>query len=219
MHFVREKEWQAAQTVLVWVDGSQSMEFSSDRNTPTKAHRSRLLAMAVCVLLIRAGERVALAALGSPPGSSQLQLRRIAEHLTAAGLAEDYGAPAINVLPSHARALFISDFMGDTGPVQEQLARAADRNVKGALLQVLDPAEEAFPYDGRTVFESMGGTLTHETLKAGELRNRYLDRLSARKAQLEELAKALGWQYACHRTDSSAQSALLWVYAALERRR
>ncbi len=217
--FIREKEWQAAQSVLVWVDRSQSMNFSSDRSYPTKRDRSRLLALAVCVLLIRAGERVALAELGTPPRSSQLQLLSIAEHLSTESADADYGVPEINVLPPHARALFISDFMGDPGPVAEQLARAADRNVRGALLQVLDPAEEAFPYDGRTVFESMGGTLNHETLKARDLRDRYLDRLSARKARLEEVASAAGWQYSCHRTGSTAQSALLWIYSALERRR
>ncbi len=219
VHFVREKEWQAAQSVLIWVDRSKSMEFSSDLNRPTKSDRSRLLALAISVLLIRTGERVGLAELGAPPRSSQRQLLSIAEHLSTQGVDVDYGVPEINVLPPHARALFISDFMADSGPLNAQLARAADRNVRGALLQVLDPAEEAFPYDGRTVFESMGGTLSHETLKAGDLRGRYLERLSGRKAELEEAARTAGWQYACHWTGNTAQSALLWIYSALERRR
>ena len=219
VHFVREKEWQAAQSVLVWVDGSQSMEFSSDHRASTKAERSRLLALATCMLLIRAGERVALAAHGTPPGSSQLQVASIARHLATEREAADYGVPAVSLLPPHARALFISDFLGDFDLVEEQIARAVDRNVKGVLLQVLDPAEEVFPYQGRTVFESMGGTLTHETLKAGELRDRYLERLSVRKSQLEDCARAAGWQYSSHRTSSTAQSALLWIHQALERRR
>lgn len=94
---------------------------------------------------------------------------------------------------------------------------AADKGVKGAILQVLDPQEEAFPFDGRTIFESMGGGLRHETLKAGDLRNRYLDRLAARKAALADLARITGWQYHCHHTDASATSALLWLYGAMER--
>ena len=68
--FVREKEWQAAQAVLLWVDEAQSMEFASTDKLPSKADRARLLAMAISVLLIHAGERVALAALGTPPRSS-----------------------------------------------------------------------------------------------------------------------------------------------------
>ncbi len=71
-----------------------------------------------------------------------------------------------------ARALFLSDFLGDTAPVEAALAVAADKGVTGVLMQVLDPVEEAFPFEGRTIFESMGGTLTHETRKAGDLRDR-----------------------------------------------
>lgn len=218
-HFVREKEWQAAQTVLLWIDGAQSMEFTSTDNQPTKADRASLLAMAISVLLIRAGERVALASLGTPPRSSQLQLLRIAQALTAEREAQDYGAPVIRIMPPHSRAVFVSDFLGPLDAVEKQLTRAADRGVKGVLFQILDPAEEAFPYDGRTIFESVGGTLRHETLKAGDLRDRYLDRLAERKARLAELARVTNWQYTCHHTDDTAQAALLWVYNALERRR
>jgi uncharacterized protein (DUF58 family) len=103
--------------------------------------------------------------------------------------------------------------------VEEALARASDRGVKGALVQVLDPAEEEFPFDGRTIFESMGGTLRHETLRAGDLRARYLERLAERKARLDALARASGWHYLCHHTGQSAQAALLWLYRALERGR
>jgi uncharacterized protein (DUF58 family) len=218
-HFVREKEWQAAQAVLLWVDEAQSMDFASTDKLPTKADRARLLTMAVSILLIRAGERVALAALNTPPRSSQLQLLRISQALASDDRAQDYGAPVIRIMPPHSRALFISDFMGPLDALEAQLTRAADRGVKGALYQILDPAEEAFPYDGRTIFESVGGTLSHETLKAGDLRDRYLARLAERKARLEDLARITGWQYGVHHTDSSAQAGLLWIYNALERRR
>ncbi|PRX37117.1 Protein of unknown function DUF58 [Meinhardsimonia xiamenensis] len=218
-HFVREKEWQAAQAVHIWVDEAQSMDFASDPELGTKGDRARLLALAAAVLLVRAGERVALAALGTPPRTGELQLLRITEALTQPRDRPDYGAPEVRGMPPHARAVFISDFLGPLEPVAAQLTKAADRGVKGALVQILDPAEEAFPYDGRTIFESMGGELRHETLKAGELRGRYLERLAARKAELADLARATGWQFHCHHTSQSAQAALMWLYAALERRR
>ena len=113
----------------------------------------------------------------------------------------------------------LSDFLGDLAAVESALAQAADRGVTGALIQILDPAEEDFPFDGRTIFESMGGTLRHETLRAGELRARYLDRLAERKDRLAGLARAAGWHLHLHHTGQGAQSALLWAYRALERRR
>jgi len=217
-HFVREKEWQAAQSVLIWVDDAQSMRFTSDDNRPEKGDRAALLAMALSILLIKGGEKVALAGLGTPPRSSQLQLLRIAQNLSETQETSDFGAPVIRIMPPHSRALFVSDFLGDLDAVEAQLTRAADRGVKGVLYQILDPQEEAFPFEGRTIFESVGKTVSHETLKAGELRDRYLDRLAIRKGKLSDLARATGWHFACHHTGDSAQSALLYLYNALERR-
>jgi uncharacterized protein (DUF58 family) len=117
---------------------------------------------------------------------------------------------------SHGRGVFLSDFLGDLGAIEAALSQAADRGVKGVLIQVLDPAEEEFPFDGRTIFESMGGTMQHETLRANDLRSRYLARLAERKDRLATLARAVGWHFTTHHTGSPAQSALLWAFAALQ---
>ena len=215
-NFVREKEWQGAQSIVLWVDRAASMRFSSRRDGLTKADRANLLAMAIAVLLMRGGERVALASLGTPPRIGNLQLLRISEGLSDVDSA-DFGAPEVRNMLPHSRALFISDFIGPMEQLEQQMMKAADRGVKGAILQVLDPAEEAFPFDGRTIFESMGGSVRHETLKAGDLRGRYLERLAERKDRLNHLARLTGWRYECHHTDATAQSALLWLYGALER--
>jgi uncharacterized protein (DUF58 family) len=223
-HFVREKEWQAAQSVVFWVDGSRAMDFSGDRCRPPKADRARLLALAASVLLIKGGERVGLTAPAVTPRSGNAQLLRLAMSLGGmgeAGAAEiedtaDYGAPQADSLPPHGRAVFLSDFLGDPAGVEAALTRAADAGVRGALVQVLDPVEEAFPFDGRTIFESMSGALRHETLRAGDLRGRYLERLAERKDRLAALARLTGWQYLCHHSAEPPLGALLWLYHALE---
>ena len=217
-HFVREKEWQAAQSVHLWVDDARSMEFTGDRNRTTKADRARLLALAVSVLLIRGGERVGLADPVAPPRSGEVQLMRLAQTFTAAAGEADYGAPEARAMLPFSRAVFLSDFLGDIGAVEAALTQAADKGVRGALVQVLDPVEEAFPFDGRTIFESMTGAIRHETRQAGDLRGRYLERLAERKERLTQLAIATGWLYSVHHTDHAAQGALLWLYGALERK-
>jgi uncharacterized protein (DUF58 family) len=70
--FIKQKEWQAAQSVLVWVDDSQSMGFTGDKNRAPKSDRARLLALAMSVLLVRAGERVGLSTIGQPPRSGPI---------------------------------------------------------------------------------------------------------------------------------------------------
>jgi len=217
-HYVREKEWQAAQSVALWVDGARSMDFTGGPDRPPKGERARLLALALAVLLVRAGERVGLTAAGLPPRAGELQLQRLAATLAAGGGGGDYGAPDAAMIPAHARAVFISDFFGDPAATAAALTAAADRGVKGVLLQVLDPAEETFPYAGRTLFESMAGGLRHETKKADSLRGRYLSRLSDRQAQVAALARRAGWLFGRHVTGAPALGALLWLYHGLDAR-
>lgn len=218
-HFVREKEWQAAQSVQLWVDDAASMRFTGDANRQTKGQRARLLGLALGVLLIRGGERVGLYDAQLRPARGEVQLLRLAEVLSREGGGSDYGAPEARGMLPHSRAAFLSDFLGDPRPAEAQLSKAADRGVRGAILMVLDPQEEAFPFDGRTIFESMTGAVRHETLQAGDLRRRYLDRLAERKARLQALARVTGWQFSTHHTDAPPLGALLWLYNALEHRR
>ncbi|HEY9039486.1 MAG TPA: DUF58 domain-containing protein [Roseovarius sp.] len=213
--FVREREWQIAQTVMMWVDGAASMRFSSDKNLLQKADRAQLLALAAAILLDRGGERVGLTGHALPPRRGAAQIIRLAAVFASAEAQADYGVPDARGLPPQGHALFLSDFLGDFDGVHAALTGAADRGVRGVLMQILDPAEEAFPYRGRAIFDSIGGTLSHETLKADDLRDRYLSRLAERKDALRRLCAATGWQYHCHHTDASAQSALLWLHRAL----
>jgi len=217
-HFIRQKEWQAAQSVLLWVDGAASMGFASTKELTTKRQRARILAMATSILLLRAGERVGLTNSANPPRTGQAQLLRLAQELSAMAEDQDFGSPETHGMRPNTRAVFISDFMGNFDAVKQALTDAADRGVKGALLQILDPQEEAFPFDGRTIFQSMTGAMRYETLKAGDLRGRYLERLAERKAALADLAHATGWQYSCHHTNDAPRAALTWLYHALERR-
>ncbi|MFD1911566.1 DUF58 domain-containing protein [Halodurantibacterium flavum] len=216
-HFIREKEWQAAQTVSLWVDDSRSMAFSGDAQRPDKGARARRLGLALALLLLRGGERVGLLP-NVPARAGQAQAMPLAAALIAEG-ADEYGVPGTDMLPPQSRAVFLSDFLGDPAPVRGALAAAADRGVRGVLVQVLDPVEEAFPYEGRTIFESMTGRLRHETLRAGDLRRAYLARLAERRAELADLAQAVGWRFSTHHTGEPAQAALLWLYRALERGR
>ncbi|TRD20595.1 DUF58 domain-containing protein [Palleronia caenipelagi] len=216
-HYLRQKEWQAAQSVELWVDRSASMGFASTDALPTKADRAALLALALALLLERGGERIGLLAPHLPPRHGQVQMLRIADLLVQGGEAQDYGAPETGHLHPRGRAVFFSDFLGPTEALHTALDEATARGVTGALVQILDPQEEAFPFRGRTIFDSMGGTLRHETLKAADLRDRYLSRLAERKAEIRDAARRAGWQVHLHHTDQPAQSALLWLFGALER--
>lgn len=216
-HFLRQTEWQAAQSVMIGVDDSASMTFTGHKSRPSKLRRAQTLAMAVAILAIRGGERVGLTHMTDPPRGGQAQLMRLAAALMDGHANGEYGAPRPKALPMGSRAVFLSDFLGDPTPIETVLGRAADRDVKGVIVQVLDPDEEAFPFDGRTVFESMSGAVRFETLKAKSLRDAYRDRLAERKDRLQQAARRTGWRYHCHHTGGSAEATLLWMYQAIEK--
>ena len=190
------------------------MGFASHARLPQKRTRAQLLILALAILLLRAGERVGLTDKTLPPRRGEGQIALLARALLTEDT-QEYGLPQMHMLPLRARAVLVSDFLGDVSAVRQALGAAAARGVRGALVQVLDPAEAAFPYRGRVRFQSMGGGLNHETQKADDLRDRYLARLAERQDTLRHLCRNAGWQYECHLTSRPAQQALLWLFRAL----
>jgi len=214
-HFVRQMEWQNLQTVHLWIDNSNAMDFSSSNNLETKGARAQVLGLATAILLTKAGESVGLMDDPEPPRLGQGQISKMAARLAADNTRHEYGKPPSKHMARGNRALFISDFLGDWDELIAVLSRAADQKVEGCLLQVLDPSEEEFPFDGRVIFQSMGGELQFETRRAKAIRDDYLAKLEERKQALSALAARTGWHYSCHHTSAPSQSALMWIYNAL----
>jgi uncharacterized protein (DUF58 family) len=217
--FVRQTEWQAARAVSLWVDPGAAMGFSGDPQREAKGARARLLALALGLLLLRGGERVGLARIDHPPRAGQVQAGRLALALAAGAADDEHGTPDLRATPPGGHAVLFSDFLGDLAPLRAALTLAEERNLRGLVVQVLDPVEEVFPFDGRTRFESMSGHLAWETLRASDLRTAYLTRLAARKDELARLARHAGWQTTVLHTDQPVAAGLLWLYHALGDRR
>lgn len=214
--FIREHEWEAAHTVSIWADTAQSMDFRGDINLPTKLERVQILALALSVLLSKAGERISFPGTSAEnPRAGETQLQRITDVLTEIDDARpDYGiAPDFGVANSVNRILF-SDFLGDEADVFPALEAAAALGT-GCIVQVLDDSEENFPFDGRVIFQSMSGAINFETQRAKSLKKEYQDLLVERCGALENFAKTNGWQYLKHNTSHRPQSALLWLYMAI----
>ncbi|MEM7243287.1 MAG: DUF58 domain-containing protein [Pseudomonadota bacterium] len=210
--FIRQKEWQAAQSVYFWVDPGASMAFG---DVP-KSDRAQLLALAIAILLSKSGERFGLLDLPEPPKTGETQLGKMARAMMGRSAVQDYAKLVPVALPKGSRAVFLSDFLGDWDGLRDALSRVADQGVRGVLMQVLDPAEVAFPFKGRTIFESMQKSLSFEARRADALRQAYLDKLAQRSEALQALARKTGWRFTQHVTDKPAQSAVLWLYNALE---
>ncbi len=214
--YVREKEWEAAESVWLWRDDSPSMHYRSAPDLPEKQERAILVLLAIAALLVRGGERVALLGSGGRPQGGQSALELLAQSLMfPVAAAQDASLPPRAELPRFARLVIISDFLS---PLPEIEAAVRGFSAAGAIchiLQILDPAEETLPFSGRVRFEGLEGEDSLLVSRVESLREAYLARLAARKGALKELALKTGGTYALHRTDHSPQTALLALYEAL----
>ena len=211
--FIRETEWEAAQTVVLWRDASPSMEWRSGAAVPFKRERADLLLLAIAALLLRGGERVRL--LGGPmrlPGGRGA-LEGIAQALSE--LQDTGGLPAEHRLPRHARVVLIGDFLSPLPQVRAVVGALAAIPVQGYLLQVLDPAEALLPYTGRVRFQGTEAESDHLVPRVEGVREAYAAALTTQVQGLAALATAAGWGFGTHRTDHAPEAALLAVYAGL----
>jgi uncharacterized protein (DUF58 family) len=207
--FVRETEWEAAQTIALWRDSGPGMEWRGGRDRPTKAERAETLLLALASLLLRGGERVRL--FGAPRSfSGRHALPQIAFSLPALP-----PEPADLRLPRHARAVLIGDFLAPLPEIQAKIAGLSALPVRGHVLQVLDPAEETLPYSGRVRFEGVAGAEEALVPRVEGVRALYAERLAAHRAGLSALCGAAGWTFATHRTDQPPEAALMALWLAL----
>jgi len=218
VHFIRENEWEAANTVWIWVDRSDSMRFKSHLADTTKEERATLLGLALASLLMRSGER--FGALGSPeqPTTGRTALRRLAAHWLTDVNAEaekSESLPPNLALARFSNVVLISDFLEPVEEISRRIAGIAGRDIRGHLVQVLDPAEESLPYEGRTEFFAREVAENLVVGRAEALRRGYRQKLLNHKSALAAFAKRLGWTFSVHHTDGSAQAGLLSLYSIL----
>jgi uncharacterized protein (DUF58 family) len=115
--------------------------------------------------------------------------------------------------------VLIGDFLEPLDEIAGRLTTLASNDVAGHVVQILDPAEETLPYQGRTEFLEFGGTGRLLAGRAETLRERYQARLQEQRDGLRDLARRLGWSFTVHSTGRPPQQVLLALYGLLVDRR
>lgn len=212
--FIRETEWEAAESVWLWCDGSPSMDFRSSKAPVLKADRAALLILALSVLLIRGGEHIALLGEDTRPASGGAALGRMAARFEREGRASS-SLPSAEFLPRHAQVVLIGDLLSPLEAVETLVRHYVGSGVKGHVMQIVDPAEETLPFTGRTRFEGLEGEGDLLIGRPESLRDDYTARFKAHRAGLADIMRSAGWSFAVHHTDRPAQAALLSLYTAM----
>jgi uncharacterized protein (DUF58 family) len=217
--YVREREWEAAHTVMIWIDRSASMRFVSKLALQPKIDRALVLGLAAADLLIRGGERVGLLGLTRP-----LAARNIVERFADVLLSESRRGtdreglelPPFENMPPNSQAIVIGDFLSDPADIAAMIERLAARGARGHLIMIADPIEETFPFAGHTEFIDVDSPARLRVGQAESFRGDYLRRLNAHRDAIRVAARSRGWTLMLHRTDRPASEALLALRMQLD---
>lgn len=215
--FIRETEWEAAQTVCLWRDSSASMRWRSRQVATEKRDRANLLLLALASLLLRGGERVTMMQPDARPIATRSGLERLVSQLGAA-LDTDAGLPPNVRLPRHGSVVLFSDFLSPLEDIQALVGRFAAVPVTGYLMQILDPAETALPYNGRVRFRGTERDGDALIPRVEAVRDAYALRLKAQQDGLAAICATGGFGFGVHHTDQPPEMALLTLYTALSAR-
>lgn len=214
--FIRETEWEAAQTVCLWRDASASMRWRSRLVTTEKRDRANLLLLSLASLLLRGGERVIMMQQDARPVTNRSGLERLAADLDTVRETEEL--PRDARLPSHGTVVLFSDFLSPLDDIKALIGRFASVPVTGYLLQVLDPAETELPYRGRVRFHGLESEAEAMIPRVESVRSAYAERLKAHQDGIATICSAAGFGFGVHRTDRPPETALLTLYQALTAR-
>lgn len=214
--FVRQNEWEATQAAYIWCDNSPGMDFTSDAKRRTKGEVAQILTLALGRVLTAADERVTILGSGKPLSNNinglfaELDAREQSDPQAWEKLGQAGRPPLLN-----STLIIISDFMEDPETIMTALKRLSSRNVRGHLVQVLDPAEINLPWSGHVEFQDDRGH-SLRLPKSEDMRTAYFQRLQKQQEALMQIAETVGWNFSCHLTNRKIEDALHPLYAPVD---
>lgn len=211
--YVREQEWEAAHTVWIWPDRSPSMLFASQLASESKLDRALIVALALAEILVEGGERVGIPGLIRPTASRQV-IDKIAQALLHDAGERASLPPAFSPSPL-SEIVMLSDCWSPVSDFTDKIEYLSGSRAHGHVVQIVDPAEETFPYSGRVEFLDPEGTESVTAGRAETWRADYLDRLAQHRAQMRAETDRLGWSFVIHRTDRPASELVLSLHGRM----
>lgn len=211
--YVREQEWEAAHTVWIWPDRSPSMVFASPIVWETKLDRALIVTLALAEILVEGGERVGIPGLMRPTANRNI-IDKIAQSMIHDG-GERIGLPPAFSPQPLSEIVVLSDFWSPIADVRNKIAQLSSTRARGHLVQIVDPAEETFPYHGRIQFLDPEGSGSVTAGRAETWRGDYAERLEQHRAAIRAETDRLGWSFAINRTDRPASELILPLHARM----
>ncbi len=211
--YVREREWEASHTIWMWVDRSPSMDFTSSLTEWSKLDRALVVSFALAEVLVQGGERVGIPELMRPTSNRNI-IEKVAQTLVHDTSARPSLPPNFAPAP-FSEVLLLSDLWSPIADFRRTIGQLAANGARGHVVQVVDPAEETFPYSGRVEFTESEGLGSVTAGRAEMWRGDYQALLANHRAALRAECEQFGWSFTVHRTDRGPTELLFAIHARM----
>ena len=211
--YVREREWESSHTIWLWVDRSPSMYFNSHLAEWSKLDRALVVSFALAEVLVQGGERVGIPGLMRPTAN-----RKVIETMAQEIVHDVSERPSLppNFAPApFSEVLLLSDLWSPVAEFRKAIGQLAANGARGHVVQVVDPAEESFPYSGRVEFVDSEGLGSVTAGRAEAWREDYQALVANHRAALRAEAEQFGWSFSVHRTDRGPTDLLFAIHARM----
>src|SRR4029077_10520993 len=172
-----------------------------------------VVAFALAEVLVQGGERVGVPGLTRPSAS-----RNVIEKMAEAILHDP--TERASLPPSFAPSplseiVLLSDLWVPMSEVRGKITQLAATGAHGHVIQIVDPAEENFPYSGRVEFIEPEGAGSITAGRAEAWRNDYQAIVERHRAAIRAETDLRGWSFAIHRTDRPGSELLLVLHSRM----
>jgi uncharacterized protein (DUF58 family) len=211
--FIRQREWEASQTVWLYRDATESMNYRGYKNLPTKKEFAEILLLATAIVILNGGEQVSLLGTNLAPQTTYNSIQRIFEYLPVQTHLAQAGRP----VAARSEAILISDFFYPLDQLTNFCESLARRNVKGCLVQVHCPSEKTLPFKGRMKFYDIEapGVQPITLPQVEAVREQYERKFIAHQESLEKAARSWGWRFMAADTSQRPEDVLGRLYNQL----
>src|SRR4029077_11360002 len=171
------------------------------------------VAFALAEVLVEGGERVGMPGLMRPSASRNI-IERMAESIVHDPTERASLPPSFAPSPQ-AEVGVLSDLWSPIGDVHRTIAQLSANGAQGHVVQIVDPAEETFPFSGRGEFIDPEDGHSITVRRAEAWREEYQARVERHRAEIRAETDRLGWSFIIHRTDRPASELLLALHTRM----
>lgn len=211
--YIRQLEWEASQSVWLYRDASASMQYRSSDKLLRKKDYAEILLMALAMLILDGGEQVGLLGTTLAPQAHAGAAQRLHDYLPGQ---KEFDTPGRSVA-ARSHLVMFSDFYFTLDRLRQFCAPMAEKEVRGLLVQVVDPAEETLPFTGRIKFHDIENAQAAPVTvsQVDAVRAEYQQKFAAHRAALGDMARGFGWRLLTVSTADRPEKLLADIYGIL----